>query len=219
MSFVWSWSALECFEQCPKKFHHQYILKIKDAPSPALLKGRQDHDACEKYMKGQLDVPPYPIVAPVKRQAQGKKVYTELKMGLNGAMEPCGFFDDRVWGRSVLDVLLKEETNAVVIDWKTGKVKEGTKYWAGPDQLNIIALFVFKHFPQIEKITAMNIYLEHDKPGEAFIRYRVHETELWARIMPRIQRMEDTVRANSYCMMPGPLCSYCPVSTCPNNRA
>ena len=219
MSFVWSWSAIECFEQCPKKFYHQYILREKEPPSPALLKGREDHKNCEDFLNGKIDTPKYPIAVPVKRQAQGKKLMVEAKFGLNGAVEPTGFFDDRVWGRGAADVLILDYPSAVLIDWKTGKIQEGTKYWKGPSQLTILALFAFKHFPRIDKITAMNIYLEHNTPGQPFTFLRSQESQLWAQIMPRIQRVEDTVQKNSYCMMPGPLCGYCPVKTCPNNRS
>lgn len=219
MSFVWSWSAIECFEQCPKKFYHQYILKEKEAPSPALLKGREDHKNCEDYMLGKIEVPKYPIAVPVKRQAVGKKVMVEAKFGLNGAFENCGFFDDRVWGRGAADVLILNYPHAVLIDWKTGKNKEATKYWTGPSQLIILALFTFKHFPRIDKITAMNIYLEHNVPGEAFTFLRSEEAALWSKIIPRIERVEKALRDNTYCMMPGPLCGYCSVKTCPNNRS
>ena len=217
--FTWSYSALDCFEQCPRKYYHQYILREKEPPTPSLIKGREDHESCEKFMKGEIPTPPYPIVQTVKNRSEGRKLYVEQKMGLSQAMGACDFFGREVWGRAASDVILIRGDTAVLIDWKTGKNREGTKYWAGPTQLTIMALFMFKHFPDINKITALNIYLEVNKSGEAFTFTRDQEPELWAKILPRIQRMEQTVRTNTYCMMPGPLCAYCPVRSCPNNRS
>lgn len=219
MSLTWSWSALECFEHCPRKFYDQYVLKTKYAPNEHLLKGRQVHKAHEDYMNGVYIDPPSKLAASVKQASASKKKGIELKLGINGAMEPCGFFDDRVWGRVALDVILYEYPTAAVIDWKTGKVAEDGKYWKGPTQLMIQALFVFRHYPKLEKITACNAYVEHDKVGSPYVFTRDKESTYWSELIPRIQRMEAAVAANAFCMMPGPLCGYCPVKTCPNNRS
>lgn len=219
MSHVWSYSSLDTFEQCPRKFYHRYILKEKEPSSPAPEKGNAMHKACENYLLGKGPQPQYALVEPVKRQAVGKKLMVEAKLGLNGALEPSGFFDDRVWGRIAVDVLILDYPNAVVVDWKSGKVQEGAKWWKGPKQLQILAMFVLKHFPKIERVTALNIYLEHDKAGEAFVFTRAQEAAMWAQLLPAIERMENAIRSNSFCMMPGPLCGFCSVKSCPNNRS
>lgn len=219
MSFTWSWSALEAFEHCPRKFYDQYVLKTKYPPNAHLLKGREVHKEHEDYMNGKTDAAPTKLAASVRAAAAGKKRGVELKLGLNGQLEPCGFFDDGVWARCALDVILYQYPIATVVDWKTGKVAEEGKYWKGPSQLMIQALFTFKAYPKIEKVTACNAYVEHDKIGSPYVFERKDEARYWAELMPRIQRMEQAVAANQFCMMPGPLCGYCPVKTCPNNRS
>lgn len=218
-NFVWSYSALDTFEHCPRKFYHQYILREKQPPSSALENGNRVHKACENYLLDQGPAPGFKLVEPVKRQAQGKKLMVETKLGLNGAIEATGFFDDRVWGRGAADVLIIDYPKAMLIDWKTGKVQESTKYWKGPKQLSILALFIFKHFPRIEQVSACNIYLEHDKVGEVFTFTRSQEAAMWATLIPAIERVERAIADNSFCMMPGPLCGYCFVKTCSNNRS
>lgn len=224
MNFVWSWSALECFEQCPKKFYHKYILREKEPPSPALIKGRAVHEACERAVKDPATLTPedigmlrpfYPLLRTVYEAAKGKRLYTELKMGLTTAVERCLFFDKRpdLWARSAADVLVVDYPNAFLGDWKTGKVREKK------DQLALMTLFIFKHFPSIEKVTSCNIWLEAGKMGEPFIFTRAEEPALWTWILMRIRKMYATIESEKFCMMPGPLCGYCPVLSCPNNRS
>lgn len=219
MSFVWSYSALDVFEQCPKRFYHKYILKEKEPPSPALEYGNAVHKACEEYLTNKTISAPHRFVEIIKRHAQGKKCFVEQKMGLDSILQPIGFFDVRVWGRAAADVLIVDYPNALFVDWKTGKMREGTQYWKGPTQLIILALFIFKHFPRVEKITAFNIYLDAEKIGEQFTILRSKEPALWGAMLPKIQAVEQAILLNKFPMMPGPLCGYCPVKQCPNNRS
>jgi len=218
--FVWSFSSLETFEQCPRKFYHRHILKDPEPSSPALEKGRADHKALEDYMLNRRPDAIYPIAEAVKRQAQGKKLFIELKAGVTGDIEACGFFDNgKVWGRSVFDVLIADYPNAVIVDWKTGKNREGGKYDKGPKQLEMMTAFAFAHFPKIEKITAFNIYVETAEVGRRVEFKRSEAAKLWTMIIPSVQRVDKAIADNSYPMMPGPLCGYCSVLTCPNNRS
>ena len=45
---AWSWSRIECFEQCPHKFHHKNILKdVPFVSNAALEKGKRVHKDLE----------------------------------------------------------------------------------------------------------------------------------------------------------------------------
>ena len=212
MKLTWSYTMLSTFEECPRKFHSRYILKEKEPPSPALEKGREIHKQCEDYLRGG-DVAPFLAVASVRNSAKGKKLAVEQKMGLNGQMEPVGFFEDNVWGRGAADVIILDDAKAFMVDWKTGKVREKE------DQLAILShAFVFPHYPRIQEITACNIFLEHGKTGAIRKYTRDQSAAFWQQFLPRIERMEKAVESNSFSMMPGPLCSWCHVSQCPNNR-
>lgn len=50
-----------------------------------------------------------------------KRIFTEIRMGLNKDYEPTGFFSEDVWIRGVIDlVLMLECGDAVILDHKTG---------------------------------------------------------------------------------------------------
>ena len=224
--FVWSFSALECFEQCPQKFYGKYILKIKEPPSEALIKGRAIHNALEKFLK-QGAVDPaiekfMPLAQAVLQNAKGKKLATEQKIGLNGIMEPVGFFDDNVWGRGAADFIILDYPNTFLGDWKDGK---GDKPWSyvekyeKPTQLAILALFIFKHYPRVNKVTSCNIYLEHGRFGKVYTFTRDQEAALWGAIMPKIEALERAIASSQYVKVPGPLCGYCPQKSCQHNRS
>jgi len=55
------------------------------------------------------------LKAPIKR------IFTEIRIGLNKNYEPTGFFSEDVWVRGVIDlVLMLECEDAVILDHKTG---------------------------------------------------------------------------------------------------
>jgi hypothetical protein len=141
------------------------------------------------------------------------KIYAELKMGLTKEFKPCGFFDKDVWGRSAADVVLKHENKIIVFDWKTGKKKEKET------QLQILALFLFKHFPQVDKIVGCNLWLEPGDIGTPYTFARGETAPMWKNLLVRIQAMEKAFASNTWPEMPSGLCLYCPVKACNFNRS
>jgi hypothetical protein len=217
MSFVWSWSAIECFENCPRTFYHKYILREKEPPSEALIKGRATHVACEAYIKGEtaeLDPKFLPLLESVRKHAGGKKSFTELQMGITKNFEPCGFFDKSpdLFGRSAADVLIIDYPNAFLGDWKTGKVREKS------DQIMLMTLFIFLHFPRVHKVTGVNLWLEAGKMGEPYTYTRDMMPGMWLNFLPRIMRIYDAIEKNNFPLKPSGLCGWCSVLTCQHNR-
>lgn len=181
-----------------------------------MLHGIAVHENIEKYLKNQpctIIAKYQPMLEAVSVQARDKKLMVEARMGVLGNLEPCGFFHDHVYGRGAADALIIDYPNAFLLDWKTGKVREKR------DQLAILALFVFKHFPKVNKITACNIWLEAGKYGDVYVFDRASEAGGWLTLLEKIRQVEDAIARNVFCMMPGPLCGYCPVKICPNNRS
>lgn len=228
--FVWSHSALECFEQCPRKFYHKYILREKEPVTDALRRGRAVHEALERYLLRSMDadIPLIekflPLADAVGRQAQGKRLITEHKMGLDRDLGMCAFFSGAVWGRGAADIIIydTQAQTAFLGDWKDGK---GDKPWSyvlkyeNDTQLKTLALFMFKEFPKLQKITACNIWLEHGRTGPVRVFHRDNLQAMWGWMIPRIIKLEDTIAKNQWCEIPGPLCGWCPVKACAHNRS
>jgi len=150
----WSFSRIKSFEQCPKKFYHLKVAKdYKEPQTEAMLYGTAVHEAAEEYVRDGKPLPPeYDYIkAPLDalRSKKGEKL-CELEMGLTADLEPCGFWDDNCWYRGIADLVIldKESKIAWVIDYKTSK---NTRY-ADKGQLELMALCIFKHFPEVETV-------------------------------------------------------------------
>jgi PD-(D/E)XK nuclease superfamily len=214
----WSHTMLELFEQCPRKFYHRYILKEKEPPSKVLEHGNMIHKACENYLNTQgraaaLAIEPYrPILDSVLRQAEGKTLQVERKLAISKNMKVTDFFNHACWGRGAADVIILDGDRAMLIDWKTGKVREKSE-----QLLTLAHAFMFTEFHRINTITACNIFLEHGKIGQPYTFKREDNAKFWQWMTPRIQRVEQAIASNAFCMMPGPLCGYCYVISCPKN--
>ena len=54
----WSFSKAKAFEQCPKQFYHEKILKQYPVEeTDAMRYGTEFHKACEDYIKSEAPLP------------------------------------------------------------------------------------------------------------------------------------------------------------------
>lgn len=212
----WSFSMIEKFENCPRSAFHKYILKEKEPPSPEIEYGNAVHKALENRVRSNIvlaaDFAAWEPFAASIVQSAGQP-YAELKLGINRAMQPCGFFDAAVWGRSAADIVVIKGDLAWVGDWKTGKKREKEL------QVKICAMFIFKHYPQVQRIHACNIWLKPNEIGELYRFYREKETDYWVDILQRVQKMEQAMELNYWPEKPSGLCGWCSVKTCKYNRS
>ena len=167
----WSYSSMKLFEQCPRKYFHLRVAKdVVEPESDAMHYGTRFHEAAEFYMRDGTPLPDYfnfaKQVLDSLRQIKGEK-FCEYEMGITSDLEPCGFKDERVWYRGIADLLIinREKGEARVIDYKTGK---SAKY-ADPDQLELMSLCVFKHFPEVKKVKAGLLFVIANEIGRAHV--------------------------------------------------
>lgn len=215
----WSYSKIKAFEQCPKQFYHDKILKeVPFKETEATLYGTAFHTAAEDYIGKDAPLPgkfsfAQKMLDSLKNK-QGDKL-CELKLGITEDLEPCGFYDDNVWFRGIADLIILDGDLAWVIDYKTGK---SSKY-ADKGQLELMALSVFKHYPQIKTIRAglvfvvsndlvKGTYTEYDKPN------------LWEKWLSKYKQMETAAETDMWNAKPNGLCRrHCPVIECVHNGA
>jgi len=215
----WSYSKIKAFEQCPKQFYHDKILKeVPFKETEATLYGTAFHTAAEDYIGKDVPLPgkfsfAQKMLDSLKNK-QGDKL-CELKLGITEDLEPCGFYDDNVWFRGIADLIILDGDLAWVIDYKTGK---SSKY-ADKGQLELMALSVFKHYPQIKTIRAglvfvvsndlvKGTYTEYDKPN------------LWEKWLSKYKQMETAAETDMWNAKPNGLCRrHCPVIECVHNGA
>jgi len=217
-NLAWSYSSLKTFQSCPKKYYHLKVLKdVKESTSEIMLYGVDAHKSAELYigegvdipekygfMKGQLD----------KLKALKGDKYCEYKFGITAEMEPCDFFAKNVWLRGVIDLLVidKESGTARIVDYKFGKSKN-----ADPSQLQLMALAVFKLFPEIKIVKAGLLFCVEDK----FIpsKYSTDDAPtMWMDWLPDVNRLAGAYKSNVWNARPSGLCkAWCPVLSCSHN--
>lgn len=218
-NLVWSFSSLKLYEQCPKKYYHLRIAKDTVEPTTeAQLYGTVAHEAAEKYvkdgiflsegflyMKDSLDV---------LRRIPGEKL-CEYKLGLTEDMQPCDFAAKDVYFRGIADLIIldRDMGRAFIVDYKTGK---STRY-ADTGQLELMALAVFKHFPEVEYVRAGLLFTV----ARDFIRtyYKKEElAELPNKFGDTLVRMKSSIDNGVFNFRLSGLCrAHCAVMECPHN--
>ena len=186
---AWSYSRMKGFETCPKQYYHVNVLKeYPFEETVATRYGNEFHKAAELYIKDNQPVPgkfaEFEPILQSLRYKPGDK-HCELKLGLTADLEPCTFFAKNVWFRGVVDLLIIDGDRAFIVDYKTGK---SAKY-ADPYQLELMALTVFAHYPQVKEAKAGLVFVIAD----TVIKENYDEgsrQERWARWVTRYAAMQ-----------------------------
>ena len=219
---AWSYSSITLFDQCPKKYYHLRVAKdIKEPESDAMMYGKDLHSAAEHYIRDDKPLPAkYDYILPmldVLKNMKGEK-HCELKMGIkkeDGRLVPCGFFDKDVWYRGVPDLIVinKEQKEARVVDYKTGK---SSKY-ADPKQLALMAACIFVHFPEIETVKGGLLFVV---VGD-FIRAQYKAANgfnIFAQLDDTLVTRETAYESGVFNPKKNFTCkAWCPVLICPHN--
>jgi len=219
MSFAWSFSAIDTFENCNKKYYHLKVLKkgdpghFKDADSDASIDGKFIHQAMfKRVIKGE----PLPIqlrqherIAAGFAECEGEK-HGEMRLALNKGFEPRDFFAKDVWVRAVLDLLIVRGDTAILVDWKTGKKKER---W---DQLHLSAAILSRYMPEINHFRLVFAWLKDSDFSTALLE-KEEIKGVWLNYLPRVKVITDAIKTTTFPANETPLCGWCPVTSCPHH--
>lgn len=212
---AWSYTALSQFVNCPRQFEAVRVLKsVKEAQGEAQLWGEYVHKQFENRQRDGTPLPddlaehePYMQTL----DALPGKHFCEQKMALNRKVEPCGFFDPGVWNRGVLDFVAIDHHRAIIVDYKTGKVKPDLK------QLALFALFTFHTYPQVTACYTRYYWTQTKRETEEeFLRGRI--PEIWRKFLPDLQQYNEAFKHNIWQPRQSGLCkAHCPVKECEFN--
>jgi len=213
----WSFSSIKLFEQCPRKYYHLKIKRdFKDEQNDAAKYGEEFHEAAEFYVSEQAELPKrfwFAKKALDKLKALPGEKLCEYTMGLTENLEACAVDDPNVWWRGISDLTILNGTKAKVLDYKAGA---SAKY-ADTDQLELMALATFKHFPEVEEVDAALFFVV----AKAFIKRQYHRDDaprLWANWLKRYGRIITAVQSGVWNPKTSGLCrKHCVVLTCPHN--
>lgn len=218
----WSYSGLKKFKTCPKQYYEVKVAKNFKEPesTEATRYGKSFHSAAEDYVRDGTPLPEPFVYAKqhldMLRSIPGDK-YCEYEMALTKDLTPCGFTDPEAWCRGIADLLIVNNDKRVarVVDYKTGK---SAKY-ADPAQLELMALMVFKHFPDIRVVKGGLLFVVANDFRRA--SYEVeNEKTYWRTWMQDVGRLEQAYKTGVWNPNPSGLCRrHCAVTSCPHNGA
>jgi RecB family exonuclease len=213
----WSFSRIKAFQTCPKQFYHVSVLKeFPYEETEAMRYGTEFHKAAEDFIRDGTPVPDRFSFArqalQVLAEKPGEKI-CEQKLGLTAELEPCGFFDSNVWFRGIVDLLIIDDGVATIVDYKTSK----SSRYAEKGQLELMALSIFRHYPQVHTIRAGLLFVivndlvkaKYEKSGQK---------DMWRKWIAEYGRMEAAFESGVWNPKPSGLCKrHCPVVECPHN--
>lgn len=215
---TWSHSSLKDYEGCPRRYYESKVLKkYPFTDTQATIYGKELHEAAEFYIKDGTPLPKqFEFVKDTLDALNAKpgRKLTEYKMGLTSDLRPCDFMAKDVWVRGIADLLIINDDNltARVIDYKTGNNK-----YPDREQLKLMALMVFAHFPHIRRVEGALLFVVKEDIAKA--SFMVGEAEeYWWDYRERVARIEQAHESGVWNPKPTPLCGWCPCKDCEFNK-
>ena len=216
---AWSYSSLNTFKQCPKKYYHLKVAKdVKDKGSTATVYGQEVHTAAEEFIRDGKEVPKkFSFMDPILdslNKIEGDK-HCELKLGVaktDDGYRPTGFFDADVWWRGIADVVIINGNTAYSIDYKTSK----NARYADTKQLDLVAGGLFVEFPEVDTIKSALLFVVS---GDLIRKnhYREHMSKYINTFESTLDRLDTAEQTAVWNAVSGPLCRFCPVVSCEHN--
>jgi hypothetical protein len=203
---TWSHSALKDFEGCAKRYHEVKVLNrypFKDTQHT--IYGKDVHKAIEDYGKDGKPIPEqFAFVQPVVDALlakPGRKLF-EHEMGVTRDLRPCAFNSEDRWVRGIADLLIINDDNltARVVDWKTGNDK-----YPDRDQLTLMSLMVFTHFPHIRSVSSALFFVVKN----SMVKQRMDRSqaeEAWWKYRERVAKLEAAFDYGVWNPTQSPLC-------------
>jgi len=179
--------------------------------------GNEIHKIAHEYVEQDKPIPQkYSNIEPALKSLkdmEGKKL-CENKLGLTIDFKPCGFFDKNVWWRGIADIIIVQGDTILTVDYKTGTKSK----YADLKQLEILALALFKHYPEVKRVKAGLLFLFADDFVKT-VYSADSQAELWTGWISDVGQLETSVINNVWNAKPNFTCrGWCPVHSCDHNE-
>lgn len=214
---VLSYSAIKDFKTCAYKFYKTRVTKeYRSPPTEQTDYGERLHKAAETYIgEGTPLEPEFSFLKPILDSLRGKtgQFYPELEMAVTVKREPCEWNAPEAWIRGIADLVIvnEEKGTAFVVDYKTGNDR-----FADIEQLRLMALLVFAHFPKVKKVKGALLFVVKNRMIKFDMERRDADSDMgWVRIAENVARISAAYDGNIWNATQSGLCrKHCPVSDC-----
>jgi hypothetical protein len=206
----WTYSQLTNFQTCARQYYETTVAKsIPFQETEQVIWGKKVHSALEDRIKLGAPLPEgmtqwEPIMAKFEAMPGEKK--TEQKFALSNDFKPAGYWDNP-WTRGAADLVITHGSDAMVIDYKTGKRKL-------TDQLQLYAAYKMAHSPEVQRVITGFVWLRDRKIDKEVVT-REEVPAIWRKFLPMVRKLEIAHERQAWPPNPGRLCEkYCPVTGC-----
>lgn len=211
---AWSYSTLNSFENCPRKLWATKIAKVVSDINKDNVAGDDGHKAFANYIGKGIKLPEtlsqYTPYCDKLRAIPGEK-YIEMQLTLDSNFVPTQWKNwDAAWVRGAADFLCVDGDKAIYVDHKFGKPN------TDEDQIELMSLLVFQHFPQVQQVNGLLSFVAYRK-SHPHIVHRRDASLLWNKWLGKVKGLELAVTTDAWPATPNPLCGWCPYTACPNN--
>lgn len=213
---AYSHSALKQFNNCPRQYNEVRIKKAwPREETEQTIYGTVLHKAVEDYIVDGVWIPDQfaymrPIVEAVLQKSGAR--HAEYELAVDAELKPCAFDSPNVWMRGIIDLAIIDGNLAWVIDWKTGSNKYPDK-----DQLTLMALLLFAHYPDLERVNSALMFVLKG----AMVKHRTDRTaasRIWGIFREEVANIEGCHVRDVWHPKQSGLCKqYCAVMTCEFN--
>jgi len=214
----WSFSRLNTFENCPKRFYYQYIeQQYHEPPQEHLQWGTHVHEELEKRMRDKTSLP-LPLqkhehyMQTFEKAGDGGRILVEQKLALTEDLQPVPMEHPDAWCRGIIDLAIIKDNKALIVDYKTGKMKNDFT------QLHLFAKLLTAKYPFVEQVMCQYLWLKFNKATKDTVDVEKIEKK-WGKIKERADRMMEAVKHDKFPERPSGLCGWCYArncSFCPN---
>lgn len=212
----WSYSSLKDYLTCPKQYYEVKVAQnYVKRETEQMLYGKEVHKALEDYVRDGIELAKnyerFKPVLDVLIDIPGKK-YPEYQMALKPDRTPCDFHAEDRWVRGIADLVIIDDDLAYVLDYKTGSNR-----YPDPKQLKLMALMLFAHFPEVQRVKAGLLFVMHG----TFLNeeYERKDSEkMWQVFLPDLERLQISFDNAIWPAKPSGLCGWCPVESCNFHR-
>lgn len=214
---TWSYSAIKGFITCPYRYHEEKVLQLHPFTGNKHTRyGHEVHEAGEFYLgPDKVELHPgyekFRAAFDAVGAIPGER-FCELKMALTDDKVPCAFDDDNRWVRGIADVVVLQDDMAYCIDWKTGNDK-----YPDRDQLELMSLMLFAHYPKIKQVKGALVFLTRGTMVKATYQSTAKD-ELWKKWEERYAQLEACFETDKWPKKTSGLCkNWCPCLSCQHN--
>ena len=207
---AWSFSRFNDYRKCPKYAFFKHVRRLAEPDSPALDRGSDVHEQAQVFAQKSARTKCPPDLQTFEQefrvlQKNRATLAVEQQWCLSAQWKPTGWFDKDAWCRVIVDAcyVRAEDNVLVVIDYKTGKIKDDHL-----EQLSLYALVGLLQRPDVAGVEVQLWYVDHgvQRPDEPRTYTQAELPALKAQWSKSIKpMMSDT----AFRERPGKSCTWC----------